>query len=71
MQALGRFDAHPAATSVLPGSALVDLSGLYCDAGRPVVIGNVVVYRDDNHISGTSSRSLAPRLGDEFERILR
>ena len=71
-QALGRFDAHPAATSALPGNALVDLSDVYCNAGYcPVVIGNVVVYRDDNHITATFSRTLAPRLGEELERILR
>jgi len=69
--ALGSFDAHTAATRALPGSALIDLSDLYCDAGTcPVVIGSVVVYRDDNHITGTFSRTLAPRLGEELERIL-
>jgi peptidoglycan/LPS O-acetylase OafA/YrhL len=70
--ALGVFDPHPAATLALPGAALVDLSELYCDASIcPVVIGNVVVYRDDNHITGTFARTLASRLGEELERILR
>lgn len=69
--AFDRFDPHAAATRALPGSSLIDLSDLYCDAEScPVVIGNVVVYRDDNHITRTFSRTLAPRLGEELERIL-
>lgn len=70
-RALGSFDPHADATRALPGSALIDLSEVYCDAGLcPAVIGNVVVYRDDNHITGTFSRTLAPRLGEELARIL-
>lgn len=70
-QALARFDPHPAAARALPGSSLVDLTELYCDPDRcPAVIGNVVVYRDDNHITRTFSRTLAPRLGEELARIL-
>ncbi len=71
VRALGSFDPHATATRALPGSSLIDLTDLYCDAGTcPAVIGNVVVYRDDNHITATFSRTLAPRLGEELKRLL-
>lgn len=69
--ALGAFDGHIDATRALPGSTLIDFSDIYCDeTSCPVVIGNVVVYRDDNHITKTFSRSLAPALIEQLQRIL-
>lgn len=54
----------PAPTVVSTTSArvvTVDLTDTYCPAGqcRPV-IGNVLVYRDDNHVTADFARTLAP-----------
>ena len=41
----------------------VDLSDAFCIGDRcPSVIGNVLVYRDKDHITATYSKTLAPRL---------
>jgi hypothetical protein len=65
-RALG-FDAHVPAIGALPGSHLIDLSELYCDAATcPAVIGSVIVYRDDNHLTTTFARTLAPALMKEL-----
>jgi len=70
-RALGSFDGHIAATQALPGSALIDFSDTYCDDTTcPAVIGNVIVYRDDNHITRTFSLTLAPALSEHLQRIL-
>lgn len=45
------------------GASLVDLSGAYCVDGRcPLVIGHVLAYRDQTHITATFSKTLAPYL---------
>ena len=45
----------------------VDLSEYFCDNSHcPPIIGNVLVYRDDSHITSTYSRSLAPMLLEEL-----
>jgi peptidoglycan/LPS O-acetylase OafA/YrhL len=42
---------------------LVDLTDRYCGSKRcPAVIGNVLVYRDNNHITDTYARSMQPYL---------
>jgi peptidoglycan/LPS O-acetylase OafA/YrhL len=42
----------------------LDLTDAFCDLTRCYsVIGNVVVYADSNHLSGTYSRTLMPYLG--------
>jgi hypothetical protein len=70
-RALGTFDAHMRATRALPGSRLIDLSDLYCDAATcPTVIGSVIVYRDDNHLTATFARTLAPALMNELRHAL-
>ena len=47
----------------LPGVSYVDLTDAYCqNESCPPVIGNVVVYRDDSHISATFSMTLEARL---------
>jgi hypothetical protein len=53
------------------GTAVIDLSDFFCDATTCfTVIGNVTVYRDGGHMGGTFSRTLAPHLGAEIDRVL-
>lgn len=51
----------------LPEMGWVDLSDAYC---RPTecraVEGNVLIYRDSNHITATYGRSLAPELAEQL-----
>ena len=61
-EALGREDALVTAAGRVPGVETVDLSRHFCrDGVCPVVIGNVLVYRD-NHMTNTFAKSLAPDL---------
>ncbi len=57
------FDALSAAARRTPGARVIDLTPYYCDDDTcPVVIGGVNVYRDNNHLSMTYARTLAPYL---------
>jgi len=53
-----------AAVARLPdGVTLVDTADLFCDNETcPPVVGNVLVYMDDNHVGRTYMRTLAPPL---------
>lgn len=53
----------------VPGNvSLIDLTEYFCRDGRcPTVIGNVMVFSDENHITATFSRSLAPMLETELK----
>jgi peptidoglycan/LPS O-acetylase OafA/YrhL len=47
----------------LPQSRMIDLNDAICPADRcPAVVGNVLIYRDASHLTGTYIRTLAPRL---------
>jgi hypothetical protein len=47
------------------------LSELFCTADRcPVIVGNTLVYRDDNHVTTEYARVLAPLLTEMVERAL-
>ncbi|GGR39735.1 peptidoglycan/LPS O-acetylase OafA/YrhL [Nocardioides luteus] len=64
-------DPHRDAVERDPNAHLVDLTHLFCDAQIcPAVVGNVIVYRDGNHITARYARTLAPFLGRELARIL-
>ncbi|MGN7188996.1 acyltransferase family protein [Microbacterium enclense] len=53
-----------------PRVSVLDLSQYLCPAGRcPAVIGNVAVYMDDNHLSGTYARSLSPAVQAALAQI--
>jgi hypothetical protein len=53
------------------GASLVDLSAAYCTKGRcPLVIGHVLAYRDQTHITATFSQTLAPYLVRAVEEAL-
>ncbi|MCK9794992.1 acyltransferase [Isoptericola sp. 4D.3] len=62
-RALVGRDLVDAAAERVPGVDVVDLTDRYCGAEScPAVIGNVMVYRDTNHVTDTYARSLAPFL---------
>ncbi len=49
------------AVKAVHGASYIDMSRFYCDTDTcPVVIGGVNVYRDDNHITVTYQKTLAP-----------
>jgi peptidoglycan/LPS O-acetylase OafA/YrhL len=51
----------------LPATKFLDFSRFFCpDNLCPAVIGNVMVYKDDNHVTRTYMESLAPYFETEF-----
>ena len=55
----------------VPGATPVDLTSAVCSADRcPAVIGPSLVYRDDNHLTATFSRSLSARLAASLAPLL-
>lgn len=45
----------------LPNTKFLDLSKYFCpDANCPAVIGGVIVYKDDNHVTATYMKTLTP-----------
>ncbi|MFE6509676.1 acyltransferase family protein [Nocardioides sp. NPDC057767] len=64
-------DPHRDAVARDPNAHLVDLTHLFCeDRICPAVIGNVIVYRDGNHITSRYARTLAPYLGRELAGVI-
>jgi peptidoglycan/LPS O-acetylase OafA/YrhL len=62
--------AEAAATSA-GGGRYADVSGLFCTSDRcPVVVGNQLVYRDDNHITLEYARWLSPVVGALVDRAM-
>ncbi|MGV0326178.1 acyltransferase family protein [Corynebacterium confusum] len=58
-------DPSAAILAQWPNMIAVDTSDWYCDADKcPVVIGNVMVYRDMHHISNAYAMSMKPLLED-------
>ncbi len=63
------YDALSAAARRTQGAELVDLTSFYCDEQEcPVVIGGVNVYFDNNHLTVTFAKTLAPYLYRELAR---
>jgi len=51
----------------LPGTKFLDFSKFFCQGQVcPAVIGNVMVYKDDNHVTRTYMESLTPYFEAEF-----
>jgi peptidoglycan/LPS O-acetylase OafA/YrhL len=51
--------------------ALIDMTEFFCDARHcPPVAGNLVIYRDDSHITTAYSRSLVPALEEKLKNSL-
>lgn len=64
-------DGLVAAAQLVPGTTVIDLTPYYCTAERcPSIIGNVIVYRDTNHITATFAKTLAQPLEDGLRRAL-
>lgn len=63
-EALSRRDeTQPAAVASVTGAQLVDLTDWICPGSScPAVIGGVIVFRDDSHMTATYSRSLSTQL---------
>ncbi len=65
------FEAEKAGASGLPNVYFIDLTDLLCekDFCRTVSGGNVM-YRDDNHLTGSFTKSLAPLLDTKLLEIV-
>jgi peptidoglycan/LPS O-acetylase OafA/YrhL len=51
--------------------SFLDYSSLYCGTHTcPVVVGNVLVYMDYNHLSATFTTSMAPLVGEDMDRLV-
>lgn len=67
------FDPQPAAVTKLdsPLTHLVDFTDVYCVADKcDAVIGGVIVNRDENHLTNTFSKTLAPYIEVEIAKLL-
>ena len=63
--------AAEAAAARAGGGQYADLSDLFCTSQRcPVVVGDTLVYRDDNHVTVEYARVLGPVLTDLVSRSL-
>lgn len=62
--------AEQAATAA-GGGYYADLTSLFCTASRcPVIIGNNLVYRDDNHLTTSYAQWLAPVVSAEISSAM-
>jgi hypothetical protein len=67
------LDPQPAAVKKLnsPLTHLVDFTDVYCDDLKcDAVIGGVIVNRDENHLTNTFSKTLAPYIEVEIRKLL-
>ncbi len=59
------------AATAAGGGQYTDLTELFCTVERcPVIVGNELVYRDDNHVTIEYAQTLAPVLGAVADRAL-
>ena len=68
------FDPQPGAVKKLnsPLTRLVDFTNVYCDDFKcDAVIGGVIVNRDENHLTNTFSKTLAPYIEVEIKELLK
>ncbi len=62
--------AFDAAAAGRTGAGLIDMTPWICPDGYcRAVIGDMIVIRDRNHITATYAASLAPRIGEELDRL--
>jgi hypothetical protein len=53
------------------GGQYADLTALFCTSERcPVIVGNNLVYRDDNHVTIEYAQALGPLFGASVDREL-
>ncbi len=63
--------AAEAAATAAGGGQYAELSGLFCTADRcPVIVGNTLVYRDDNHVTTEYAQVIAPLLAERVDGAL-
>jgi hypothetical protein len=63
--------AAEAAATAAGGGQYADVSAFFCTADRcPVVVGDRLVFRDDNHITVQYARWLSPVVGALVDRAL-
>ncbi len=63
--------SYERAGEVPPNVRFLDLSDLLCTATEcPPVIGNVLVYLDNNHLTATYARTMSPVVGPEVGRLM-
>lgn len=63
--------AAEAAATTAGGGSYADLTDLFCTADRcPVVVGNGLVFRDDNHLTVEHAEALSPVVGALVDRAL-
>ena len=66
----GGISAERAATTA-GGGHYADLTDLFCTADRcPVIVGNTLVFRDDNHVTTEYAQLLTPVFGALADRAL-
>jgi len=59
------------AATVAGGGRYADLTALFCTADRcPMIVGNNLLFRDDNHVTIEYAQALAPVLGALADRAL-
>lgn len=69
--AYGGPDPIPTAVTLTPGAKLIDLKPFYCPGSQcKLVVGNVTVYRDNHHLSGTFSKTIGPYLFGQVRKIV-
>ncbi|WP_040858421.1 acyltransferase family protein [Nocardia niigatensis] len=57
--------------AVAGGGQYADLTSLFCTAVRcPLIVGNTLVYRDDNHLTVSYARTLGPAIGALTDQAL-
>ncbi len=63
--------AAEAAATKAGGGQYADVTALFCTADRcPVIVGNTLVYLDENHLTPKYSQLLAPVIGALADRAL-
>ncbi|OBJ06508.1 acyltransferase [Mycobacterium sp. 1465703.0] len=66
----GGITAEQAATTG-NGGQYADLTDMFCTAERcPIIVGNTLVFRDDNHVTTEYAQLVAPLIGALAERAL-
>jgi peptidoglycan/LPS O-acetylase OafA/YrhL len=65
------FEAEESAAQGLPGVRFIDLTDQICNGDAcPAIRDGVIVYRDDNHLTGAFAQSLLPALEARLAPLL-
>lgn len=65
------FDAQVESAKQVSGLQFVNFDDIFCDSQECFpIIGNAVVYRDDNHLTDTFARTLAPAIEKHIMRAM-